>query len=94
MEAVIVEFDVGSEQVDACVQALTELTVSLVSKQAAFHGNTILVEHDTRTVANMMLWDKVSDFVAFRDNNADVIGPALAQFGPKPRFYNIAHESV
>ena len=91
MEAVIVEFEVGPEKVDACVAALTELTDSLVSKQAAFHGNTILVEHETGTVANMMLWDKASDFISFRDNNAETIGPALGQFGPKPRFYHVAY---
>lgn len=93
MEAVVVEFEVGTERVSACVAALTQITDSLVSKQAEFHGNTILVDDDSGTVANMMLWDKASDFIAFRDNNADIIGPALGHFGPKPRFYKVAYQS-
>ncbi|MEM7467641.1 MAG: antibiotic biosynthesis monooxygenase [Pseudomonadota bacterium] len=92
MEAVIVEFAVGPDKVAECVEALTALTDSLVSKQPAYHGHTLMVEHDTGVVANIMLWDKASDFVAFRDANRSTIGPAIGHFGPKPRFYAVARE--
>lgn len=92
MEAVIVEFSVGKDMVDACVTALQTLTDELVSKQAAYHGHSIFVEHETGTVANVMLWDKASDFVEFRDSNRSVIGSAIGHFGPKPRFYSVARE--
>jgi len=92
MEAVIVEFEVGEARIDECVKALNELTESLVAKQSKFHGNTIIVERSTGTVANMMLWDKASDFVAFRDKNRSTIGPAIGHYGPKPRFFEVASD--
>ena len=92
METVIVEFNVGEQNVDACVSALQDLTDSLVSKQANYHGHTLIVEQGTGTVANIMLWDKATDFIAFRDANRSTIGAAIGQFGPKPRFFDVARE--
>ena len=92
MEAVIVEFEVGKDAVEACVAALQELTDSLVAKQNAYHGHTLLVEHDAGVVANVMLWDKASDFIHFRDANRSTIGAAIGHFGPKPRFFDVARE--
>lgn len=92
METVLVEFEVGPERTDACVAALTALMQSVVSKQPAFHGATIHVETATGTVINVMRWDRAADFVAFRDSNSDVIGPAIGQFQPRGRMLTIAAE--
>ncbi|MGR8950736.1 MAG: hypothetical protein ACU84Q_22065 [Gammaproteobacteria bacterium] len=92
MEAVIVEFNVGPDKVDACVSALQELTDTLVSKQANYHGHTLMVEQSTGAVANIMLWDKATDFVEFRDANRSTIGAAIGHFGPKPRFFDVARD--
>ena len=92
MEAVVVEFEVGKDLVDECVTALRELTDNLVCKQEAYHGHTLLVEHDTGVVANVMLWEKASDFIRFRDANRSIIGAAIGHFGPKPRFFDVARE--
>lgn len=92
MEMVIVEFNVGEENVEACISALTDLTDTLVSKQANYHGHTLAVEQGTGTVANIMLWDKATDFIAFRDANRSTIGAAIGHFGPKPRFFDVARE--
>ena len=90
MDLVIVEFKASGDRSDECVAALESLTEYLVSKQPAFRGTTIVVDTADGTVMNLMQWDSAADFVAFRDANQDVIGPALGQFGPTPRFTTIA----
>lgn len=90
MDTVIVEFNVGPENAHECVAALQDLTDELVSRQQKYHGHTILIEHQTGKVCNVMLWDEAADFVAFRDANRAAIGAAIGHFGPKPRFFSVA----
>lgn len=52
MQIVMVEFAVGPERVDACVEALKGITGTLVAAQPEFHGATIHVEKATGTVIN------------------------------------------
>lgn len=92
MEVVMVEFEVGSDQVEDCAAALKELMNSLVAKQKQFHGATIHVEEATGTVINIMQWDRAQDFIDFRDANQDTIGPAIGRFRPKGRMLKIAGE--
>lgn len=90
MDAVLVEFAVGKDRTEECRQAVAELTRSFVALQPAFHGATIHVEEETGTVWNLMHWDTYQDFIAFRDGNADRIGTAVGQYGPKGRMLTIA----
>lgn len=92
MEVVMVEFAAGSDQVDDCVAALTELMNSLVAEQSEFHGATIHVEESTGTVLNVMRWNRAQDFITFRDTNQDIIGPAIGRFNPKPRVLKVVAE--
>ena len=50
MEAVLVEFDVDHNNATECVEALTELMRSFVSKQPKFHSGTIHIEPSTGKV--------------------------------------------
>lgn len=92
MEVVMVEFAAGSDQIDDCVAALTELMNALVAKQEQFHGATIHVEESTGKVINIMRWDRAQDFIDFRDSNQNIIGPAIGRFGPEGRMLKIATE--
>lgn len=92
MEIVMVEFEVGSARVAACVAALTGLMETVVSTQKKFHGATIHIEESTGTVINIMKWVKASDFVAFRDLNREMTASVLGQFGPQARELKIAVE--
>ncbi len=53
----MVEFAVGPERVDACVEALKGISGTLVAAQPEFHGATIHVEKATGTVINCMRWN-------------------------------------
>jgi len=91
MQIVMVEFAVGSDRIDACVAAVSEITGSLVAKQAAFHGATIHREDATGTVWNVMRWDSHQAFIEFRDSNAERIGAALGEFQPHGHLLDIAN---
>jgi hypothetical protein len=41
-------------------------------------------------VWNIMEWDAHQDFIEFRDGNADRIGAALGEFGPKGRMLDVS----
>lgn len=89
MQIVMVEFAVGTDQVDACVAAVEKITRECVAQQHAFHGATVHCERATGTVWNVMTWDTHQDFIDFRDGNADTILPALGEFGPKGHMLDI-----
>ena len=91
MEAVLVEFDVDHNNATECVEALTELMRSFVSKQPKFHSGTIHIEPSTGKVLNYMIWESAADFIAFRDKNLDTIGPAIGRFSPQGRMLEIAN---
>lgn len=90
MQIVMVEFAVGPERVEACAKAVAEITGSLVARQPAFHGATVHSEAATGTVWNVMKWDSHQAFIDFRDGNADQIGAALGEFGPKGHMLDVA----
>ena len=92
MQIVMVEFAVGEDRVDTCVEALTELMNGFVAQQPAFHGATIHVEKSTGTVINHMRWNTHRDFIDFRDSNAERIGAALGEFGPRGRMLDVVAE--
>ncbi len=92
MQIVMVEFAVGEDRVDACVEALKGITGTLVAAQPQFHGAIIHVEKATGTVLNRMVWDTHEDFVHFRDSNAEKIGEVLGDFGPKGRMLDVVAE--
>ena len=92
MQIVMVEFAVGPDRVEACVEALTGITGTLVAAQPAFHGATIHVEAATGTVLNYMRWDTHQHFIDFRDGNAEKIGDVLGEFGPQGRMLDVVAE--
>lgn len=92
MELVMVEFAVGKDQVKNCIEALESLMNSLVAEQRHFHSSTIYIEEHTGVVINAMKWDSHKDFIKFRDANVNIIGSAIGQFNPSPRWLTIAHE--
>jgi len=92
MQVAMVEFAVGPDRVDACVEALKGITGTLVAAQPQFHGATVHVEKATGTVINYMLWETHEDFINFRDSNAEKIGEVLGEFGPKGRMIDIVAE--
>ncbi len=92
MQIVMVEFAVGANRVDACLEALKDITGTLVAAQPQFHGATFHVEHATGTVLNYMRWDPHQDFIAFRDSNAEKIGEVLGEFGPQGRMLDVVAE--
>ncbi len=92
MPVVMVEFAVGTDKLDACVEALTGITGTLVAAQPQFHGATVHVEHATGTVLNYMLWDTHQDFINFRDGNAKKISEVLGEFGPQGRMLDVVAE--
>ncbi len=89
MQIVMVEFAVGEDRVDACVEALKDITGNFVALQPQFHGATFHVERATGTVINYMRWDTHEDFIHFRDSNAERIGEVLGEFGPKGRMLEL-----
>ena len=92
MQIVMVEFAVGPERVDACVEALKGITGTLVAAQPEFHGATFHVEKATGTVINYMRWDTHQHFIDFRDGNAEKIGEVLGEFGPMGRMLDVVVE--
>ena len=84
-QIVMVEFAAGPDRIDACAAAVDTITRAVVSLQPAFHGARIHREEATGTVWNIMEWDSHEAFITFRDGNADRIGAALGEFGPKGR---------
>ena len=92
MQIVMVEFAVGPERVDACVEALKGITGTLVAAQPEFHGATLHVEKATGTVINYMRWDTHQHFIDFRDGNAEKIGEVLGEFGPMGRMLDVVAE--
>lgn len=92
MQIVLVEFAVGEDRIDACVEVLKDITGTLVAAQPQFHGATLHVERATGTVLNRMVWDSHEDFIRFRDSNAERIGEVLGEFGPKGRMLDVVAE--
>ncbi|MEK9966996.1 MAG: antibiotic biosynthesis monooxygenase [Rhodospirillaceae bacterium] len=92
MQIVMVEFAVGPERVEACVEALKGITGTLVAAQPEFHGATIHVENAAGTVINYMRWDTRQHFIDFRDSNAEKIGKVLGEFGPMGRMLDVVAE--
>ena len=92
MQIVMVEFAVGEDRVDACVEALKDITGNFVALQPQFHGAILHVEKATGTVINRMIWDSHEDFIHFRDSNAEKIGEVLGEFGPKGRMLDVVAE--
>jgi len=92
MQIVMVEFAVGPERVDACVEALKGITGTLVAAQLEFHGATIHVKKATGTVINYMCWNTHQHFIDFRDSNAEKIGEVLGEFGPMGRMLDVVAE--
>ena len=92
MQIVMVEFAVGPERVDACVEALTGITGTLVAAQPEFHSATLHVEKATGTVINYMRWNTHQHFIDFRDSNAEKIGEVLGEFGPMGRMLDVVAE--
>lgn len=91
-QIVMVEFAAGPDRVDACAAAVEKITREFVSLQPAFHGARIHREEATGTVWNIMEWDTHEAFIAFRDGNADRIGAALGEYGPKGRMLDVSAE--
>lgn len=92
MQIVMVEFAVGPDRVDACVDAVQEATRTLVALQPQFHGAVIHREDATGTVWNVMRWDSHRAFIEFRDANAEKISALLGEFGPQGHMLDIAAE--
>lgn len=90
MQIVMVEFAVGSDRVDACVDAVKVATKTLVAPHPAFHGSTIHREDATGTVWNVMRWDSHQAFIDFRDSNAERISELLGEFAPHGHMLDIA----
>ena len=92
MQIAMVEFAVGPERVDACVEALKGISGTLVAAQPEFNGATIHVEKATGTVINCMRWNTHQHFIDVRDSNAEKIGEVLGEFGPMGRMLNVVAE--
>ncbi|MBO6783259.1 MAG: antibiotic biosynthesis monooxygenase [Alphaproteobacteria bacterium] len=92
MQIVMVEFHVGKDRVDACVEALKGITGTLVAEQPEFHGATLHVEKDAGVVINRMIWDSHEAFIDFRDSNAEKIGEVLGEFSPQGRMLEVVAE--
>ena len=88
-QIVMVEFAAGPERFDACAADLEKITREFVSLQPAFHGARVHREEATGMVWDIMEWDAHQDFIEFRDGNADRIGAALGEFGPKGRMLDV-----
>ena len=91
-EIVMVEFPVGKALTGECVDAVRELTASLVAQQPKFYGATIMVDHTSGHVVNLMRWETADDFIRFRDSNQDTIAPSIGRFNPSPRIFEVQAE--
>ena len=92
MEVVMVEFAVGKDKIEICVDTLSDLMNTLMTGESHFHGATIYVEQEFGVVINAMKWDSHKDFVEFRDANLGVIGLAIGKFNPNPRWLTVKHD--
>jgi heme-degrading monooxygenase HmoA len=90
MYAVMVEFDVASDQTEAVLSTVEGLLTDLVRHQDGFVQARLNRQADGPKVINYMLWENPDAFTAFRAEHKERIGQAIGQYGPKFSFYNIA----
>ncbi len=91
MQVAMVEFAVGPDKVDACVAALTDITGNLVALQPV-------------SLAPGCMWRKPparrsttccgtpTDFINFRDSNAERIGEVVWRVRSKGRMIDVVAE--
>lgn len=90
MYAVMVEFDVATDQTDAVLTTVEGLLTDLVRHQEGFIQARLNRQADGAKVINYMLWKDADAFKAFRAGNQELVSQAIGQYGPKFSFYNIA----